>query len=413
MTLKNCPRFFRLILSALPISFALLMPQLPVVSAQRYPQPDFALEISLPSQAQPRSLGVRKSGRTITLILRAQLTITNPEAAAGFTAIDVWAEGEVDTILVRLSIIYNDVSNQEWWKDKKEKIVGTYRIRKGESLRADDLAEFGIEPFEMKVSRVKKEVFTPNEAPRIIDETGALEVVSIEKYLQDYSILLKNVSGKNIVAFNLWYGSGGQSVDGASFSRGKPVIAAGEVYELNCPRCLEVETEGMRIRAVVFEDGTYAGDDHVSLRFIVKDEGVKIQSPHVLKMIEEALAASDDEIEAAFVKLEADLWQIPEAISKDNATTLLRSKYGGVDLNGRRKLLIVDGRDLERLYEELKGGLYGARNHALSPLGDLKRQIKEEGFLSGEANKESRARTIREVMTRLKEDFERVIAGQR
>lgn len=412
MTLKNCPRFFRLILSVLPISLALLMPQLLAVSAQWDSQPDFALEISLPSQAQPRSLAVRKSGRAMTLILRSQLTITNPEAAAGFTAIDVWAEGEVDTVRVRLSIIYSDVSNQEWWKDKKEKIVGTYRVRKGESVRPDELAGFGIEPFEMKVRRAKKEVFTPGEGPRITDETGALEGVAIEKHPQYYSLSLKNVSGKNIVAFSLWYGSSGQSVDGVSFNRGKPVIAADEVYEVDHLYSPAIETEGLRIRAVVFEDGTHAGDDHESLRFIVKGEGVKIQSPHVLKMIEQALTASDDEIEAAFIKLEAELWQIPEAISKDAALDLLRSKYGTVDLQGKRKLLIFDGRDLERLYEELKGGLYEARNHALSPLGDLKRRIQEEGFLSGEADKENRAKTIREVMTRLKEDFERAMARQ-
>jgi hypothetical protein len=342
----------------------------------------------------------------MTLILRAQLTITNPEAAAGFTAIDVWAEGETDAVRVRLSIIYNDVTGQEWWKDRKEKILGSYRIGTGESRRADELAEFGIEPFEMKVSRAKKESFTQGEAPRVIDETGALEGVAIEKHPPYYTISLKNISGKNIVAFVLSYNSGRAIVDNMSFNEGKPVIAANDVYESNGLHSSMIGKEGITVRTVIFEDGTHAGDDHEWLRLVVKNEGVKLQSPSVLKMIEQALAASDDEIEEAFIKLANDLWEMPEAISKDSALAMLRSKYGAIDFD-RRKILILDGRDLERFYEELKGGLYTARNHALSRLGNLKRQIE------GEANKESRAKTIREVMTRLKEDFERVIATQR
>ena len=91
---------------------------------RRSAQLGLLLEIGLPNDPNPpRRLAVSNGGRNMTLLTRQQLTINAPRLAADLTAVDVWADGEGDAIRVRLSIIYNDLSNQEWWKDKKENVA--------------------------------------------------------------------------------------------------------------------------------------------------------------------------------------------------------------------------------------------------------------------------------------------------
>ena len=72
-------------------------------------------------------------------------------------------------------------------------------------------------------------------------------------------------------------------------------------------------------------------------------------------------------IKEAFGKLEGQLWGIAEAINKQSAVELLRSRYPS-----------FDDKTISRLYEELKGGMYEARNRVLSPIGDIKRRIQED-----------------------------------
>ncbi|HSB12299.1 MAG TPA: hypothetical protein VLM38_22620, partial [Blastocatellia bacterium] len=120
----------------------------------RWRPPEIALDIILPELPQPR---VRFAGGG--LIRRESLKIIDPTAAGDFTAVDVQARAEGDSMTVRLSIIYNDISNQEWWKDKKERVVGTWVIQRGESVSPSELAAFGIEPFELKVIDAKPVVF--------------------------------------------------------------------------------------------------------------------------------------------------------------------------------------------------------------------------------------------------------------
>jgi hypothetical protein len=108
---------------------------------------DLGLQISLSGDPKPL-ISLHEGGGT--LIRRDRLKVVDPTAAGEFTAIDVNAERRADTMRVRLAVIYNDLSNQEWWKDKKEKLVGSFLIRAGETVRASELEQFGIDPFEMK-----------------------------------------------------------------------------------------------------------------------------------------------------------------------------------------------------------------------------------------------------------------------
>src|SRR6478672_8627412 len=87
------------------------------------PPAEFGLQITPPNDPKPFLL-MERGGETV--IARRSLTIANPQAAGDLTGVDLHASPENDGMRVELWIVYNDLSNQEWWKDKKEKVVGQY-----------------------------------------------------------------------------------------------------------------------------------------------------------------------------------------------------------------------------------------------------------------------------------------------
>jgi hypothetical protein len=367
------------------------------------PRPDVELEIILPGSSRgPFKLMVINGRRIGGLIHRQHLKINDPDLAAAFTAIDVWADGEPNAVRVRLSIIYNDLSNQEWWKDKKEKVAGSLLIREGESARLPELAQFGIEPFEIKATKAGPVEFQPGHGPRIINNTKSLEVVVMGKLYNLYQIRIKNHSPKDVVAYKISTGNSTvtNSSSGHAYGNVPPIIPAGATHEDDLLG-LNADEEVIRIPVVVFADGSFEGDAKLAAAFLATEQGIRIQAPHVLRMVDQALQVDDAELQTSFLKLEAQLWAIPEAIDKQSAIDLLKSKYSS-----------FDDKTINGLYEELKGGLYEARNRALSPLGDTKRNIQEdEQGQKSDAN--TRATMLREVLKRIKNDLEIMIASTR
>lgn len=350
---------------------------------------EVGLEITSPSDSKPL---IRFAGGGATLIHRNRLKVHDPSEAGEFTAIDVHAERDMDGMKVRLAVIYNDLSNQEWWKDKKEKLVGTYLIRAGETVRASELVQFGIEPFEMRAIDARPVVLKPGEGPAIIN-APSLEVYRIEKHLDSYRIWLKNKSDKNIVSYTVSNSTGGSTSYGAR-GRASVLIAAGGQSQQIYLHANEVESRAIRITDVIFEDGSIEGDPRVAARFNAVAEGVRIQAPSVLRMVEQTLKRDDPDLRDAFDKLEADLWMIPEAIDKPSALELLKNKFPAYDANTR-----------SALYEELKGGLYDARNIALSEIGEARRSVQalEEG-----SQFTSAVELIRSMLVRLRDTLYKI-----
>jgi len=103
-----------------------------------------------------------------------------------------------------------------------------------------------------------------------------------------------------------------------------------------------------------------------AMDYRIHREGVKLQAPRILAMVQQALQAPDADLQKAFLKLESDLQIIPEAIDKASALELLKSKF--------RKL---DDAAISAAYDVLRTGLYDARKAALEPLSDAKERIEE------------------------------------
>lgn len=405
MTSQACSRVRRCVsrfalTTSIPI---LLILSVPIAGAAR-PQEtnqrsELGLEISLPDSRRPllRLAVPHRGGGSMTLILRESLKVNDSIKSGDFSAIDVRVVVDGDAMRVTLSLIYNDVSIQEWWKDKKEQNVGSYLIHEGETVRPNGVAEFGIEPFEMKVIGAKPIAFKPGEGPRIINNTNALQVDKLEKHLDTYSISLKNTSTKDVVAYTISSGNTGFSTNGVGTL--SPVIAAGATSHEARMSIAEVERDGITISLAIFSDLTFEGDAKIATKFLATGEGVRTQAPHVLRMIQETLKVDDSDLRSAFDNLEAELWVIPEAMSKPAALQFLKTQFPS-----------EDEKTLSALYEDFKGGLYEARNIALSSIGQTRRHVQE---LEERSQFASAVESIRETLKRLGERLGKITAAPR
>ena len=68
---------------------------------------------------------------------------------------------------------------------------------------------------------------------------------------------------------------------------------------------------------------------------------------------------------------------------------------------------------ISSLYEHLKGGFYEARDRALAPIGDIKRQFPRAVQRRESPTAKWRAVLLRETLTQIKQDFERIIASKK
>jgi hypothetical protein len=350
----------------------------------RFPSPTIGLEIISSHKATP----LFKSTTTTCLLRRDSLFIVDQETAKGFTAVSVVGSPEDGALKIRLSILYNELSEQGW-KNKQEKEIGNFTIPVGTSLSPLELLQFGIEPFEIKVISNKPVALKPEEYPRLFNFTNLLEVTEVEKSIDGYRFAFKNISNKKIVALELWSGSGGY---------GRGGIVPEEVFEeINSLAASDIEKYGLTLKMIVFEDRTYEGDAKSASRYFAKWEGEAVQAAKLLPVIEQTLQISDAELPEIFDKLEAQLWKMQEAMDKASAIEFLKIKYSN-----------FDDQTISMLYEEFKGGFYSARNAALVPMGEGKRQILGQGERYTEAD---RIAVIKRALSQAKSHLEKMASA--
>jgi hypothetical protein len=355
-------------------------------SRHRFPRPAIGLEIISPHKSTP----LFKGTGTSCLLSRNSLFIVDQEAAKDFTAVYIVGIAENEELKIRLSILYNELSEQGW-KNKQEKEIGNFTILAGNSLSPLELLKFGIEPFEIKVIRNKPVMLKSQEYPRLFNFTNLLDVVEVEKSIDGYRFSFKNISNKKIIAFELWSGSNGWGGGG---------LIPGEIFEEgNSFAAPDIEKYGLTLKMILFEDRTYEGDAKSATRYFARWEGEAVQAAKLLPMIERALQVSDAELPEVFDTLEAQLWKMQEAMDKSSALEFLKIKYSN-----------FDDKTISMLYEEFKGGFYSARNAALGPMGAGKRQLQEQGekYLEGD-----KIRLIRHTLSQAKSYLEKLVSASR
>jgi hypothetical protein len=237
----------------------------------------------------------------------------------------------------KVSITVSLLRGKEVWD--VEQPVGTYLVAENEKLSVDALKAFGLEPFGIRVIRMPPQT---SEVPSIVNNTKSVEVTGIEPLVStfpSYKIGLHNLSDKNISAIRVYI-----MIDGRRsvswMPQGKeaaPLIKAGgsnEVIQSLSTKAQAVPggymptppgAQQILIASLVFEDGTYEGEENSAATHRAFAVGYKTGLKRVLPVLETALATS--------VSPESFRAQI-NAISylaQDPDVAALKANYPGMD----------------------------------------------------------------------------------
>jgi hypothetical protein len=200
-------------------------------------------------------------------------------------SVNIVPQFEKDTVKVAVSV-FKGHRFQE-----REEAVAVYFIRENERISVKELANFGVEPFELAVVRVAPSATI---LPSVINQTNSLQVAGIEPIfttLPAYQISFINTSDKAVSAFAFETSTDNRRRLSAMPQgvQGQALIEAGAIYERKFPNILqEVKITGgqsptiqpnqtLVILMVVFEDGSYEGDAIQAARFCAFRLGRKLQ----------------------------------------------------------------------------------------------------------------------------------------
>ena len=200
--------------------------------------------------------------------------------------------------------------------DKKEE-VATYELKENEDVKAVALAKFGVEPFEIKVVRVNPNL---SYTPSVLIKAESISVVGIElknTTLPSYRLTLHNSSHKNVVAIavNVVAGNKLQASSLPQGREGRALIKAGGIEEINVSAAYHAQKTpaGFRpepepnqeiiITSLVFDDGSFEGDDEMAATFTAFVAGRKIQIAKLIALLDLTANVTDVTVPAALDRL--------------------------------------------------------------------------------------------------------------
>lgn len=183
---------------------------------------------------------------------------------------------------------------------EKEEDVAEYSMREGERISVKELANFGVEPFEIAVVRVAPSV---SALPAIENKTTSLQVTAIEpnfSTLPSYKISLLNASNKAVSALTCETVENGRNrLSGIWQNKyGEYLIEPGAtlVREMSIPLEYKKSVEGeipksasqqtFVISSVIFADGSYEGNASRAAQFHAWTLGRKTQVKQIIALLE-------------------------------------------------------------------------------------------------------------------------------
>ena len=209
---------------------------------------------------------------------------TTPAGSLQVDAVNFRPTLEGDAVRVSVSVLMGT-------RHEEEKDVAVYTIREGEKIRIQQLTQFGVEPFAVKLVRVAP---ADSDLPPVISRAKSIELVSIQPNLStlpSFRVALRNLSSKNVSALGLNVTQGDRTLL-SSMPQGKeggPLILAGGVAEVFSPGAtrataapggydpVEPPHQSIVITMAVFADGSFEGDIEAAAGFRGFVKGRKIQ----------------------------------------------------------------------------------------------------------------------------------------
>jgi hypothetical protein len=228
-----------------------------------------------------------------------------PQDSLPVRAVNIVSRQEADGVRVNLSVFlgvtYHDT----------EEPVATYLLRENESIAANELTRFGVEPFE--ITLVKIAPIHPG-IPAIINNSSSVEVTGLEanpETLPSYTLSLKNLSDKNIMVIQLevFVGETSRLSSRPQDKEGVPLMKPGEVFQTRVLGVRDgvllrqgsvpniIQGQSIRIVAVTFHDGSFEGDPQIAATIRARTIGQKIQLTQTITFLENTL--KDDDLDSS------------------------------------------------------------------------------------------------------------------
>lgn len=281
-----------------------------------------------------------------------------------FTAV---LKGELWT--VKVSVKFGE------FYDQGEKQIATYQIREGEKARVKELAQYGIEPLDVSVVRVKRE---PVIQPTVVNRTSSIAVLYVKTgpLPLPYKIQLKNMSDKEVQSLEIVTSNGrGNSVlKWPEKTWDYPLIGPWQEYRESMPServykslpesgYLSEQLQIIEINTVVFTDGTYEGKPYLAGSQRAAALGSKMQLDRILPLIENALDAAD--VNAALDQFKEDVSSLDEIVDPTSFEVLMQ------------EFPTLNETQRNSMFNSVRGGLHKIKSYLLSRLADFERTSKQ------------------------------------
>jgi hypothetical protein len=307
----------RLRCAILLIIFGLSLPA--ALIAQQTPPPTrLALEVTFYPGRKPAYQNVpagKAQGAWYALFGRIS-SWRLPVEARATKAVRIVPSVEGDGVRIVVSLLSGEKAHEN------EEQVASYLIRENEKISADELRQFGIEPFGIKLVRVAPTITpVPPVILKAVTSIVVLNAVAVEATLPTYKITLFNQSGKNIVGLAVDVVTG-DKIEISARPRepyGEPLVMAGKNYELKVhgpvrareiPGGLEPTTLSntqILITTAVFDDGTYEGDAENAAIIRAFRAGEKMELPRLIARLDTALNSPLNDVAASLLRIRMEV----------------------------------------------------------------------------------------------------------
>ena len=260
-----------------------------------------SLEVKYNSTLPPAYISVRgpeTKPRWIWVTRFARIPGVEPADSMPIHAVRVESQFNGETAEVKVTLLRG--RNEGFEREDK---VGAYHVGLNEQISVTELRSFGIEPITLTLIDTVPPL---PPAPTFENHTKSIDIVSVtpaNESLPTYKLAVRNLSQKNVQALKVDVISD-RRPRLLSFWQGefdKPLIEPGAVYERNIQVVVSqmigsayepgVAIENtIHIRAVVFDDLTFEGDEDAACRYETFVAGRRLWLKRVLPFMDQELA---------------------------------------------------------------------------------------------------------------------------
>lgn len=266
---------------------------------QIYEVPGLVLEITYDTESKPAYIYVTNqhlhSRGSLVSNFRRVANWRQTEGSIPVKAVKIVSLPEGNAVKVKVSVL----AGQKPYEN--EQAIADYTLRENEKIIVNNLTRFGIEPFEIRVVGLTLAV---SDLPLIVNKTGSLTVEKLELFNSEtpsVKLVLANNSDKAVSAltYKVSVGKSLRSSGRPENLNGGILVKPGERFQAIIPNAgfgvknsvgQTVSLEPNRtitISAVVFEDGSFEGEDAEAARFLVIKFARKVQTKKILALLEQ------------------------------------------------------------------------------------------------------------------------------